>query len=334
MRHTHFGLRLLLWLGLLALLLVILIQGSKGDFVLPLFQTVPTTTVMDETYDLRSLDTVAVDTAALRVQVRRAPDERLRVIYESNLPQGSRAQVSAERQGDTLVVREHPRLRIGLFFNVFEQVTVLLPRAFTGALDVRMTSGALDMPDDLDVARFALHMSSGSAALASLRCAEYTISSSSGSIRAGAITGSGTLQQTSGSTHIAALDGESHSVRTTSGSMRIDALRGRADVQTTSGLTQVDRFEGAGSFSSTSGAQRVEVTRLTGDISFRASSGSVRVTLPRDAAFRFAGRSGSGSIHTDFPAVRDGKALSAAVGDHPVVAIDCQTSSGSVRFLY
>ncbi len=301
---------------------------------MPLLKEIPTDTVLDQSYDLAGVQTLSVNLAAVHLALRVTDEPRARVVFESNLPQQNRAQVTAELTGGTLTVREDYRFRIGLFFNAFEQVTVYLPASYHERLDVHMLSGKCTAYDELSVRDFVLKMSSGKTTLGDVRCATYDISSLSGALQIGALGGDGKLSQSSGSLRVEAIIGNRHAISSLSGSVRIGAIRGNAIVSSSSGSMQIDALSGEGSFSSLSGSMRMSVVELLGDLFIKSSSGSTRVTLPRDASFHFTARSTAGSIRTDFPVNHDGKDASATVGDAPNATVRCESTSGSIRLSY
>ncbi len=328
------ALRLLVLVALLAVLIMILVRGTIGGFSMPLLKEIPTDTILDETFDLADVRTVSIDLAATNLVLRVTDAPTARVVFESNLPVQNRARITAGLANDTLTVREDYKFRIGLFFNTFEQVTLYLPKDFHERLDIRMLSGRCAAEGELSVRDFAFKMSSGKVTLGDVRCATYDISSLSGALEIGALGGDGKLSQSSGSMRIEAIIGNHHEIRSLSGSMRIGAIRGNATVSHSSGSMQIDALSGAGSFTSLSGSMRIAVAELLGDLAIKSSSGSTRVTLPRDASFHFTAHSSSGSVRTDFPASHDGKDTSATVGDAPIATIRCESASGSIRLGY
>ncbi len=73
-----------------------------------------------------------------------------------------------------------------------------------------------------------------------------------------------------------------------------------------------------------------------GGHSFETSNGTIALTLPGDAAFRFDGRTSNGSVRTEFLALRPtDTSLSGTTGDDPTpsIAIVARTSNGDLAVM-
>jgi hypothetical protein len=120
--------------------------------------------------------------------------------------------------------------------------------------------------------------------------------------------------------------------RTGSGTIRVDGASGRLDLTTGSGGVQVQGFRGALRARTGSGSIRVEGAPA-GDWDLQAGSGSVRLSLPRDTAFRLDARTTSGRVSVDHPLEiehqhRQRELRGTARGGGPL--LNLRTGSGSV----
>lgn len=319
-------------LAVAAILLAILIQGTKGDFVM--FGSNDMQTVLDERFSMEGLEEITLDALSLNVEVVPTDESDIRVVLESNMPSEHRAQIAVERKDKSFLVEQLHKIRIGIFLMTREKLTLYLPTEYADTLKLRTRSGNLVMGGSRRLRSLSLWLTSGNMEIGDMLCDTYALQSSSGNVTLGKLSGNGTLKMTSGNLRIQSLSGDQHEVHATSGTLRIGSLRGDVDVSIASGTTQVESFDGQGRFHSSSGTIRVGLERMTGDLSLNCTSGSIRMTLDENASLYFEGRAISGSIKTDFPTQKDGRRTTATVGNDPTYTLNCQTTSGSIRLNY
>jgi len=319
-------------LALAALILFVMIGGMKGAFAMfGWFDHSEVEIVLDERFDFEGVRQVKLDVGSLTVEVKATNEDQARLVFQSNLPPDKRAQLAVERDGDAFAVEQLRHVRIGLFLNVREKLTLYLPASYQDALVLRLRSGNLTMADARTLSSLEVNVSSGNVELGDIVAKSYDVHASSGNVTLGNWRGQGKIRVTSGNVRLLSLTGEQHEIRSSSGTVRIGSLAGDSLVHVTSGTVRVEHFEGGGSFSSSSGSVNVGITRLTGDVSLQCTSGAVRVTVPSGLAFRFEGESSSGSVRTDFPSTREGRRHTATVGSAPNYTLRCNTTSGSIR---
>lgn len=327
--------RILALLALAALLIMVLIRSTKGEFaVFGWYDDSSVETVLDERFDIDGVRQVNLDVGALTVEVVSTQEEQVRVVFQSNLPRDRRAELAVERDGDTFTVEQLSRVRIGLFLNVREKVTLYLPAVYQDALSLRLRSGNLSLTGTRAFSDLSVSLTSGNMEIGDITADTYAVHASSGNVTLGNWVGEGRVQVTSGNIRALSLSGGGHEIKSTSGTVRIGSLSGESILHVTSGTIRVERFEGSGKFSSTSGSVNAGIARITGDLALSCVSGTIRVTVPQSASFRFDAETLSGSVKTDFPSTRDGRRTTATVGSDPVYTLRCDTTSGSIKVGY
>jgi len=327
--------RRILALMMAALLILVLNRGMKG--ALAMFSWLDGSdveTVLDERFDIGGVNQIALDASSLTVEIRSTSDDQARLVFQSNLSPEKRAQLAVERNGDTFTIEQLKHIRIGLFINVRERLTLYLPIGYRNALSLRLRSGNLTMSDARTFTNLSANLTSGNLEIGDIATETYSVHASSGNITLGNWNGEGRLQVTSGNIRLHSLTGTSHEIHSTSGTIRIGSLSGDTTLHVGSGTIRVERFEGQGSFSSTSGSVNVGIESITGDISLHCVSGAIRATVPGTLAFHFEGETLSGSVKTDFTSTRNGRSVTATVGVSPDYTLRCNTTSGSIRVGY
>jgi len=324
--------RIVALLALAALLIFVLIRGTKGAFAMfGWFDHSDVEIVLDERFDIRGVRQVTLDAGSLTVEVKSTTEDQARLVFQSNLPPDKRAQLAVERDGDAFVIEQLRHVRIGLYLNVREKLTLYLPAGYQEALTLRLRSGNLTMADARSFSSLEVNLTSGNVEIGDIAAGSYDVHASSGNVTLGNWRGEGTLRVTSGNIRLHSLAGDSHEIRSSSGTIRIGTLIGDSALHVTSGTVRVEHFEGAGSVTSSSGSVNVGIRRITGELSVRCSSGTIRLTVPDSLAFHFEAESLSGSVKTDFPSSREGRRTTAAVGASPKHTLRCHTTSGTIR---
>ncbi len=324
--------RIVALLVLAALLMITLITVSKGaNSVFGLFGDSTMDVVLDENFDVEGVSSVELDMGSLNVDIVSTREDQVRLVLESNMPPDKRAELVVERKGNTFTVEQIQRVRIGLFLNVRERLTLYLPAEYEEMFSIALRSGNVTMTEARTFSKLAIALTSGNVELGDILAGEYEVKASSGNVTLGSWTGSGSVHVSSGNVRAQSLSGDRHEIKTTSGTVRIESITGDVQLSVISGSLRVEHFEGRGKFTSTSGSLRVGIDRFTGDIDLHCVSGTIRASVPSDAAFRFEGESFSGSIHTDFPATKEGRRATATVGNSPEYSLRCHTTSGSIK---
>lgn len=147
-----------------------------------------------------------------------------------------------------------------------------------------------------------------------------------------------TLRTTSGSMRADAVSAGRFAARTTSGSLSVASLAaGSSEISSTSGSIKLTGVSGDLSATSVSGEVEVSYTAMPGKLDVQTTSGSVRVQLPTDASFTLDARSTSGDVTCRFPMVVQD---SSGGGGHHVLAgkvgsgaglVTVRTVSGGIR---
>lgn len=186
---------------------------------------------------------------------------------------------------------------------------------------MRSSSGSVQI-DGLRTGRFSLEGSSGRITLQGLEAEEASVTSSSGRIEASRIeakemilkSSSGSVQidglhsgrfscdASSGRVTLRNLEAEEASIETSSGKIMVEDLRTRtARLENSSGGIELRRGEGALTLKTSSGAIEADLSRFDYPAAVEATSGSIRLNLPRDAAFDLKAHTTSGKITCGFP---------------------------------
>jgi hypothetical protein len=213
--------------------------------------------------------------------------------------------LTAERAGSVVTVKVERIPRVVLSFNWTDvKLDVGLPAGYAGDLSVHSTSGGITL------ARHTYR------ALA--------VSSTSGSLKLDTVSASSLV------------------MHTTSGDLAASAVSaGTADLSSTSGGIRVTSLAGANAakMHTTSGDVDVTFAAVPARLDASSTSGSVRIRLPADAAFKLDARSTSGRVTCAFPitlqqdAPEGGRhALSGNVGGSAAgtATVSVHTTSGGI----
>lgn len=152
---------------------------------------------------------------------------------------------------------------------------------------------------------------------------DVTVEGRSGGIELRDIHGDVDIASRSGKIELESIDG-SVKVRTRSGTIAVQRIAGDVDIQSRSGRFRLEDVEG-----------EVEARNYSGSVEYRGgvnapmnielASGSVRLAVPRDAAFWMDAETRSGSIRSELPV----DYLKEPAEDAPTVRI--RSGSGSIR---
>lgn len=143
-----------------------------------------------------------------------------------------------------------------------------------------------------------LSTTSGDVFLPEIR-GELQVSTTSGDVSLGQVTGDMTLSTTSGEFRLEKGQGELDA-GSVSGDIRVDSLDGGFSLNTTSGTLSIAEGRGYGRASSVSGDIRIFLAGLRGNLTISTTSGSMDISLPKEASLELTFDSTSGECNTFF----------------------------------
>ena len=264
-------------------------------------------------FDLDGITTISISYDSGRVLFLEGSDNTLS-FKEYLSSDNEKHYASSSASGALITIESGKRPWFGLSRARLE---VYIPRSFEGDYRVSMASGNLEANTGIAATgRADFSVQSGTMRLEKVSAGSIRLRAASGSIHILGLYGNTDAQLSSGSLYVSEMQGCEHRVRLSSGSAEIAGV------------------SGGGSFSSLSGRITMEVTRLSADLDFNLSSGSLDLTLPRNAAFHLDAETSSGSINVnsgnDSYAVKSRSSVMRPIGDNPEFTIRAEISSGSI----
>jgi RNA polymerase sigma factor (sigma-70 family) len=165
--------------------------------------------------------------------------------------------------------------------------------------------------------------------------APLELHSSNGRVTVSGPSGDVTATSSNGRIEVKGGKGKLH-LKTSNGRVTVDGGTGPLDLNTTNGRIEIKATKAAVKAHTTNGAIHFSGTLSEGDHTFNTSNGSVTVTLPADARFRFDAQTSNGKVTSQF-SLKDGDSkkkkthLSGTVGDNPTTTLKLHTSNGNIE---
>jgi|GEM_PF-5437917 len=236
--------------------------------------------------DTDGVSSIRIETVASPIHIEPAAGDTLSAhlvgTFSSNR-EDAQPKLIVEKSGGSLTVEvKYPHF-YGLSSDADMDLTVSLPKSFTGDLTLNTVSAYVESSMPLVLDQFSFDSVSGELNIWDITAKEAELSTTSGRVNT-QITGCDTFKFDSVSGDIEA-DTDAASVRasTTSGSIVLRGLTGGLDA------------------TSISGGVTAEFTALGDDVKIDNTSGSVSLTVPGDSDFSLDYGTVSGSFHSDLP---------------------------------
>ena len=233
------------------------LRGSEQTFI----------GVQGESQSIRMTDVqkVRLDMGAAAVSIVRHDGDEAEISYTTS-GLGVNRRVLAECVDDTLTIRTEENIAWSFWNWQRLRVTIALPAAYAGKLDVDMTAGTLLLEEKQRFSATKLRM------------------------------GAGTLR-------IEELDTDTLDADMDAGQLVIDKLSSTSYTLTVdAGSATLDEATGAGEVTVNAGSARVTCAQLTDTMRLRVSAGSLRLRLPEDAAATLSLKASAGSVRQEFGA--------------------------------
>lgn len=251
----------------------------------------PTTDVQEVTEAITSYsEGIEINLKDIDVVVHLVESDRVEVIKSTHNNEEEDI-VDIQQSGSKVIIQSKPLENKG-FWGLFgidnwmgrgnRRIEVNVPKSFEGALQIRTSSGRVDIEDTLILP-------------------SVSITTASGNISLGEIQSEGQIQSTSGEISIDKLIGESHKVQTTSGDISIEEIQGECEISCVSGSFKAEKLKGYGEAKSTSGEIHIEELILMGDLDLDTVSGEVNLNFSSDSSAKITMNSNSGDLEGDIP---------------------------------
>lgn len=326
-------------LALVGILLAAVTNGSRwfGNWSFNM-STGEQKLVKEETAQLDGIQQIVFDCTNADLNVSVTDDKKMSLKQYAPEKYQKEMLFSVSKNGKELKVTQNYKnfFNFGFFFgNSYTRIDITLPQEYADVLTlksvsgdvsvsgnlkltnlkVQQTSGSFDTNGSISTEQFTCSSVSGDVKLLALQCKEYDISSTSGSINAETIEGSGSARSLSGNVKFSTVTGE------------------KFDYSSTSGEVEVGTLVGYGYAHSVSGDVRIESCDLQGDIELSSTSGSVSVRIPENTSIDADLNTTSGDIDTDFKLdySHNEKHCSGTSGDGPYFKVKMGTVSGDIR---
>jgi len=234
--------------------------------------------VNEQRLTMDQIVTIAINYKSARVKIlptQGAGDEIIIREYMNHKNPAYKAQV--EQVGNSLQVVQG---KVPFLIPLRVHVQIQIPVDFTGDLALISHSGSVLAAGLERLNQFSLKLSSGSARLAALQAQ---------ALSAEVISGSCDVSQVQVAEQLGLI--------VKSGRVRLSAVTaGTYTVSATSGSIIGSQLRGGGSWKAKSGSLKLDFASIDGDINLDAHSGSVKVTTPTAASYRYELESHSGRV--------------------------------------
>ncbi len=317
--------------------------------------------ILDEEYwfDIQNIQDIIIDNTNHKVRIIPAEDEKVRVHLNGKLVASSDAYIPelVFTETSTSLKIEVKKLSIKTFMGFYStnvSLDVYLPVSFEGNMDLRTSSGRVEI-DELNLNEFKYKSSSGSLTAKSISAVHGAIITSSGrvSIQSAQMeklkvqTSSGNIEidkiisedvsltGSSARITIGQLDTKEIKHSTSSGNLDIGNVKMvNGEFDSSSGRLTFNDVTGNLQATSRSGNISIKYNEYNSNIKIQTSSGRVDLVLPAEAAFLVDARTSSGRIRLDFDVTVNGemqdKNVVGSVGNG-TNKVDIRTSSGNIN---
>jgi len=238
-----------------------------------------------------------------------------------------------QQSGSILRIEEPTKFRL-FHFSIFEGERKIIIYASLEGLESfkgTSTSGSDTVPN-LNMEDVTLKSVSGKINAGDLTAtSQAVVSTTSGSIKAGAIESKWVeVDSVSGSIEVQAVLGD-HKVGSTSGKISLDGLDGAGSVSSVSGSVILDHYNGGGKISTTSGSIHLVLEGMKDDLDIHSVSGSCNISVTNDVSFSLDIKTTSGRVTTNFLGFDvDKKITNYQHGENPEHKLSISTTSGGI----
>ncbi|MDT6951714.1 DUF4097 family beta strand repeat-containing protein [Companilactobacillus alimentarius] len=224
-------------------------------------------------------------------------------------------QVKTDLNGDTLKITQGDVPR---FLSLKLKVQILIPKQFSGLLDVYNHSGKIQVRDLNNLQQGIVKTQSGIIYGNNLKGNEITASAGSGNV---------TLENICSNDQLV--------IKTNSGVVNLDSINSvKYQIEAKSGTIKALDLSGAGVIGAKSGTIKIIYKKVTGDITVDSGSGTIKLEMPKEDSYTFDLEATSGVVKMkrnaqlkhDIFNLKEGQ-----VGNNPQYNLKARAKSGTIK---
>ncbi len=299
---------IIIWSFIAIFLTSLLVYGIRtgkgaGDFFIDFKGNgISTKLQKEESVYIEDCDKIYLDLSSEDVVISSTEEDKLKVIESSSGTLEEKEKFTLTKEGNTISIRKgNPNTVFNIFSfgHINRKIEVFIPKGYGKDLEVKLSSGNINISNDITLRDVIMSQSSGNF-------------NSRSSITANSI-----------------------SLRASSGNIKANNLLVKAyELDTTSGNIDIAALSGSGQIEVTSGNIAVGYKEIDESSKVKASSGNISLTVPQGLSFEFQGKCTSGDINSSFDLSyknKRGNDATVKVGNGPYKKLSAQTTSGNIK---
>jgi hypothetical protein len=280
-----------------------IVTGERGNFFrMFVFHNGDRKIQQTKEMSIQDAKKINIDFSSDDIAIYTTDQDDIKVVQKAYGTLKEEEKFTMEKNGDTINIKKgenHLKFFVFGFGNFGSEIEVYIPKKYSDNLAVESSSGDIIVNDDINLKDVSFNQSSG----------EFKCNSE---IKGDNIK----LEASSGDIDINSLIGKNYDINVSSGEIRISSLSGSGDIEASSGDIKVGYKD------------------INDNSNIRATSGSVKVSVPKEMSFTFDGICTSGDIKSNFDLSYNSKKrnqATAKIGSNPYKQLKVDTSSGDIN---
>lgn len=217
------------------------------------------------------------------VKITRSPDSKIYVkqFAEKGITEKELMQYEENKDGVTVKIPAINNLRIASR----RYLEIALPES-CGTLSLISSSGGISADCPVNAREFSADIASGRFKVDEIAAEKISLSSKSGGIKCGSISGN-------------------VKISSASGGITLEELSGAFEIKSASGGIRLDKICGGGKISASSGGIKAVFADISDNVDINVTSGGVKVNVPKNSDISLSAKASSGTVSA--PEISGGK---------------------------
>lgn len=327
--------QLVVWLGIIAFLLTVMLMFTFGNVNFPSFKSnEKQVELLQQTENVKGITGITMDLYSTDVVIKPSSSDEIMISYRGPESLKDKLDITVSVDNGVLTIKQNRTQQFFFLWNLTSKIIeISLPQSYANRIDLENASGNLNISGDYQLTSFNSRMTSGDVNLENIACPDFSVDCTSGNVTIGTIDAQNiTITMTSGNLKASSITGDGN-LKTLSGDIRIDSLTGNDQLFVTSGNINVSSFSGSGSVSCSSGNIDIIIAKSSGDFSAKTNSGNVDIALEEAASYIIEANCTSGNVSANFPmSFSDNKNhATGQVGNAEQNQLSISTTSGNIH---
>ena len=211
--------QLIVWLGIIAFLLTVMLMFTFGKMNFPRFiNNEKQIELIQQSEKVSGITRITMDLSSTDVVIKPSSSDEISITYRGPESLKNKVDITVSVNNGELAIRQNRTQQFFFMWNLSSKILeISLPQSYTESIDFENTSGNINISGEYQLSSFKSQLTSGDVDLENISSPDFSVSCTSGNVTLGTI------------------DAQNIEITMTSGNLKAASISGDGKIETLSG---------------------------------------------------------------------------------------------------